>query len=437
MSLGLLLGLLCAVGADLLWLVAMGDHVRGAAAMPDGVPFAAAPTEDWPPVILLAEVTLSLVHELGVGGLLVWHYSTVLLALMLVALDARRRGAADLATSLALTVLVVAGIATFAVARLQTFSLVPFVLVLLLVRAQHRSPGRGMWWAPILVALWGNLHGGVLLGVCVIGAYLLFSRLPRRPVETVTLGVATLAALSINPAGWRTAEYYWGVLQNEAAKQGEGLWASPDFRDPFDLLMLLGVGLLGLLALRRRLPLWECVAVVGLTVATVVAARNGIWLLLLLAGPAAYGGTRVPGRFADLKLLPHARVVALVVAALVASAVPSAFRGHSLGEADKALAQEVRQAAPARVVLAPEPVVEALAVHGVEVWLSNPLDAFRAEDQRAYLDFMAGRPAMTTAVEGSGAVLVQEGTQADEVMAGEDGFEVVALTGEWVLYVRS
>ena len=44
---------------------------------------------------------------------------------------------------------------------------------------------------------------------------------------------------------------------------------------------------LGLLAVRRRLSLWEYVVLVGLAVGTVVAARNGVWLLLFLAAPAA------------------------------------------------------------------------------------------------------------------------------------------------------
>ena len=142
----------------------------------------------------------------------------------LVAVDARRRGASDLATSLVLALRRPRWRRrTFAVVRLQTFSLIPFALTLLLVRAQHRKPGRAMWWAPVLVAVWGNLHGSVLLGVCVIGAYLLFSRLARRPASRRWRSdVATLAALFVNPATWRTAEYYIGVLQNEAAAQRRG-----------------------------------------------------------------------------------------------------------------------------------------------------------------------------------------------------------------------
>lgn len=434
-SCGLLLALLTIIGADLMWLVAMGDDVRRSGALPDSVPFAVAPSEGWPPLLVAAEVTLSLIHELGLAGLLVWHFLAVVATLVVVAIDARRRGATDLSTALVLAVLVFGGAATFAVVRLQTFSLILFALTLLLVREQHRSPGRAMWWAPVLVAVWGNLHGSVLLGVCVIGAHLLFSRLARRPVETIALGVATIGALFLNPATWRTAHYYAGVLGNEAAARGEGLWAAPSLGNPFDVLMIVAVVVLGWRALRHRLPLWEYVAVAGLTIATIVAARNGIWLLLVLAAPSASASrssVAVPVSIGR----PTARASAAVVAGLLVCAGVLGFRAQAMADADHALAREVMQEAPGMVILAPAPAVESLATEGVEVWLSNPLDAFGSKDQSAYLDFLEGRPGMSVAVDGSDAVLVKEGSRADRAMADFADFEAQELEAGWLLYLR-
>ena len=436
LSCSFLLSLLTVIGADLLWLVALGDDVRASRALPDGVPFAAAPSQGWPPVLVVAEVAISVIHELGLAGLLIWHFLAVVTALVVVAVDARRRGATDVTAALVLGVLVIGGVATFAVARLQTFSLIPFALTLLLVRDQHRNPGRAMWWVPVLVAVWGNLHGSVLLGVCVIGAHLLFSRLARRPGETVALGLATLAALFATPATWRTADYYIGVLQNEAAASGEGLWAAPAFGEPFDLVMVVAAAVLGGLALRRRLPLWEYVALAGLTIATIIAARNGVWLLLFLAAPSAAGGVR-PAAVPVALGRPPARAIAAVLAVVLACAGLLGLRTRSMTEASDVLAADVARAAPGLVVLAPEPAVESLAVAGVRVWLGNPLDAFAQTDQRAYLDFMAGRrPGMMSAVDASEAVLVQAGSPADAVMAELAGFEVHELEDSWLIYVR-
>ena len=165
---GLALSLVTVLGADLLWLVAMGDDARELRSIPDDVGFAAADTAEWHPVLILAALGLSLIHEAGQAGLMVWHFLTALVGIACVVLDARRRGAGDVPTAVVLGVLVLGGLATFGVARLQTFSLVPFVVVLLLVRADERRPSRAIWWLVPMIMLWGNLHGSVLHGVAVL-----------------------------------------------------------------------------------------------------------------------------------------------------------------------------------------------------------------------------------------------------------------------------
>ncbi len=73
---------LTVLGADLLWVVALGDTVRATGAVPEGIPFAAAPQVDWPNPIVLAELLLSAVHALGGWGLAAFH-------LLLVAVSSR------------------------------------------------------------------------------------------------------------------------------------------------------------------------------------------------------------------------------------------------------------------------------------------------------------------------------------------------------------
>jgi hypothetical protein len=433
---GLFLVLAMAVGADLLWLVALGDRVRENGGIPDGVPFAAAPTGDWPPVLVIAEIVLSLLHEGGLAALLITHLVLVMTTLLLVTLDARRAGASGPATAIVLAALFIGGLTTFGVVRLQTFSLVPFVLMLLLLRAETRNPSRRIWWAPGLILVWGNLHGAVLLGVCLLGAYLVFARLRRRPMESVAVGLASLLALFGTPATWRTAEYYVGVLQNQAAAQNEGLWARPSLTSPFDVLMLIAVLLFAGMALRGRPRVWEYVAAAGLAVATVMAARNGVWLLLFLAPLAATGNVRSP-RPGTTLARPDPRVVALALIGLVMAGAGLAQRASTMAETDEELAHEVLARVGDGVVLAPAPAVESLAVHGVTIWAGNPLDAFAPQDQRTYLDFLAGRPGMTIAVEDSDAVLVKVDSEAAAAMDTMAGFEGERLLGSWVLFRRA
>jgi hypothetical protein len=324
------------------------------------------------------------------------------------------------------------------VVRAQTFSLLPFALLLALLVRQARRPDRRIWWAVPLVVVWGNLHGAALLGTCVLGAHLLLHRLPRRPLETVAVGVAALVGLCVTPQGWRTPHYYAEVFDNVSAQRAEGLWARPALDAPFDVLMLLAAAVLVGLALRTRRDLWEYVAVAGLVVATASAARHGVWLLLLLVVVAA--GRRdpatepQPGGVVRGDVARGAAAVACV--AYVVALPVVALRGEAVLGARSEVVATVADVAGDRVVLAPAPLSEALAVRGVRLWASNPLDAFEHEDQAAYLDFLDGRAGGRAAVEQADVVVVGDLSAPQALVVDDPAFVAQPCGGRWICYVR-
>lgn len=425
------------IAADWEWLVALGDHVRGSGTIPDRVPFAAASTEGWHNVPVAAELVASVVDDLGgASGTVGFHLLVVVTALLVLTVSARHLGASDARTAVLLAVVCIGALPALALVRLQTFSLVLFAALLALLWHQDRRPSRHVWWLPVLIALWGNLHGAALLGVCVAGAYLLFGRLRMRPVETVAVGVSTVLALCVTPQGWRTVAYYASVLDNEAAHRAEGLWARPDLSQPVDLLMVGAVGVLALTGLRRRQRVWEYVACIGLGIATIEAARHGVWLLFVLfmvaAVPAEDDGRK--DRWARRPVALVGGLSALVVASLLM------MRGSDVAavdpEAVAAVVAEV-QAEGDAVVLAPAPLVESLAARGVTVWVGNPLDAFEPDAQRAYLDFLAGESGMRTAVAASDLVVVQEDSASEAGLTSLGvPLERRDLPGGFVMYAR-
>ena len=453
-----LLAFFVSIGGDWDWLVALGDHVRRTASVPDDVPFAVADTSGWHNVPVLAEVLASLLHATGARAAVFAHLAAVAVALGVLAVASRARGASDLGTAGALATLVVGSLATLGVVRAQTFSLVPFALLLALLTRQHRRPDRGIWWVVPLVVVWGNLHGAALLGVCVLGAYLLVDRLRLRPAETVAVGVASLVALCVTPQGWLTPRYYLEVFDNVSAQRAEGLWARPTLGDPFDVVLLAAAALLVVALLRTRRPLWEYVAVAGLCAATASASRHGVWLLFLLVvlgtgravrerEPAPDGTDAADG--ADGGPAPtRARVPVLVGSVLVlAVAVPvAASRGDSVLGASPEVVAAVVGVAGDDVVLAPAPLSESLAVAGVRLWASNPLDAFRHEDQAAYLDFLDGhggdgrggdgRGGARAALSGADVVVVRDGSAPQALVEGDRGFTARPCGEGWTCYVR-
>lgn len=382
-------------GSDLLWVVALGDIVRSTGEVPQGIPFATAPQAGWHNPIVLAELLLSVVDGFGTSALVALQLVVVALTLLVVLADGRRLGGSELRGAAVVSLVVVGAAATFAVTRLPSLSLVPFALAVAVMRRQHDHPDRGVWWLVPLVLLWGNLHGAVLVGLAVLGVFLVLSPgggpLPRR----VGVGVGAALSLVLTSAGTGTPAYYLSALQNEAAARHTDLWARPSLGHPLDVAMLLAAAVLLGLAVRGRLPWWEWAAVAGLAVGTASASRHGVWLLLFLAGAAM----RARSRGADPADEPAAAVapargrrllVPLVTAVVVAAGagVVLSGRGASAGAPGQAVVPAVREVAQGRPVLAVEPLAETLVRDGVRVWAVNPVDAFPREVQGAFLDFL-------------------------------------------------
>lgn len=420
------------VGADCMWLVALGDRIREHGEVPDGIPFAAADTRGWPNAVVAAEVALSLAHSLGLPVLVLAQLVAAAGALLLLVLGARAEGATDASTARVLPLFAVGAITGLAVVRLQLFSLVPFAGLFWLLRAQHRRPSRAVWLLPPLVAIWTNLHGAVLLGVAVAGAYLLFSRLRARPGETIAVGCATGVAVLATPEGLRTIDYYVGVATNEAARQHAGLWARLSPTAPFDVALIVAGVLLVALAVRRGLPLWEWVVLAGLTVATIGAARNGIWLLMWTVSPAAAGASRE----ARVPAEPRVRfaVTALACSTMAAAAIVLPRSSGLLG-VDDDVVESLARAAGDKVVLAPEPLAEALAADGATLWVLDPIDAFDRSDQRAYLDFL-DHDDPSGALPHVDVVIVDADGKAAERMKNVPGFTITDRQGDWLLFER-
>jgi len=422
------------IGADCLWLVAMGDIIRESGEVPRGIPFAHAPTDDWHNVPVAGELVMSWLYALGFAALPVAQVLVSVMAMAILAVGARRAGASDGATSAVVALVFLGSLSSLSIVRLQIFSIIPFVLLLLLLRREHRRPSRLVWLLLPMVAIWGNFHGAVLIGVAAAGCYLAFSRLRIRRAETLVVGPLTLLALMVNPAGFGTFSYYVGVLRNEAARRGEGLWGAPELSNPFDVLMGLAAVILFALAVRSRLSLWELAFAVALAVATLTTARQGLWLVMLLAAPAAVGLSRVRAQ-PGLPRCPAwpAGLIGVALAPIVCLPLVVS-RGDTVLSADPVLVAEIAGRVDDGVVLAPEPLAESLAVADVKLWAVDPIDAFRPRDQVVFLDFLAGRPGARAAVIESDYVVVREGSAQDDLMDTFPGFVATSLPDEWLLY---
>lgn len=427
---------LSVVGSDALWLSALGDTIRADRQIPAGVPFAAAPSQGWVNTTALGQVLFSFIHVAGSLGVVAAQVVVVVWTLWILVSSARRRGAHVIGLVSVLLLVLVGGAAPLLVARAQLLSLVPYAALVVLLRMEHDRPSRLIWATVPLIALWGNLHGAVLVGVAVLGCYLSFSRLRVDPWTAVGVGLASLAAACLNPGLLQAPHYYLGVFGGAATKDDSGMWSRLSLSNPFDLMLLVASIYLAYMTFRHRRPLWEYAAALGLAGATLVAARHGIWLLLFLAVPAALS-LKIPRRRAEeapprrANLAPAAACVAglVMVAGLLAARAPTFH-------AADAEASQLADATRGQVVLVAEPLAESMAAAGATVWVSNPLDAFDHADQTAYLAFMDGdATGAARAFDQAGVVVARPGSPSARA-ALANGYTARQVVGVHVLLRR-
>jgi hypothetical protein len=418
------------IGADARWLPALGRAIVDHGGIPDGVPFASAPSAGWPNVPVLAELILDgLNGALGERGLLLAQLAAVAAALAFLAADMRRGGATEGRAALVLAVIVVGALPALLVIRAQLFSLVLFPALVALLRAEARAPSARVWLLVPMLALWSNLHGAVLVGLVVAGGYLLLQRARPQPFAAAAVLAASAVAVCATPALQGTPDYYLGVLRNEAARRGEGLWSPLSPTSPFDLLLLVSGIALVALAFRARPMLWEAVVLVVLAALSVRVARNGVWLLSFAGTPAARG-LRLRGK-GGLRLgaPSYALAATLIVYGLV--------RGPLSTGAGGGLIDDALQRARGTPILAQDVLAEQVALAGGRIWMGNPLDAFHLRDQRLYLDWVDGRASGDPALEHAPrVVLVRKGSDTARRMAHDPTLRAAASDDNAVLYVR-
>jgi hypothetical protein len=372
------------IGADSRWLAALGRIIVDRGEVPDGVPYASATSAGWHNVPVLAELILhGLTSAAGDRGLLAAQVVAVAAALAILAWDLRRSGTDNLGGALVLLIVVVGALPALVVIRSQLFSLLFFPALVALLRAEARVPSARLWLLLPLVALWSNLHGAVLVGLAVAGAYLVLERGRRQPLVAAAVLAGSVIAVCATPALTHTPDYYLSVIHNEAARRGVQLWAPLSLNSGVDWLLIAAAVPLVVLAFRARPKLWEIVVLAALAVLTIRTARSGVWLLFFAAAPAAQA--------LHLRSARSFRLAAPALALTGGLAVLGLARGPLSTGAGGPLLDEAIHQAHGTPILADGVLGEQVALAGGRVWMTNPLDAFSQRDQRLYLDWLAGR----------------------------------------------
>jgi hypothetical protein len=213
----------------------------------------------------------------GIRLVLAAHAASVVGAAAIVVTAARRRGASNQAVFL--TSFVCLLIAPWALQlRAQSLAELLFAACFVLLLDDRALTVRRVAAVLLLLVLWANVHGTVVLGVLL--ALLRGTTALRRGQRLHGGLLAALAPCCIvaSPYALELAGYYHRMLANPLMSRYVGEWQRswPSPRTAFFYLVL-GVGAWRLARVRRSVPLFDQAAFVLLGLAAVQALRGIVW----------------------------------------------------------------------------------------------------------------------------------------------------------------
>jgi hypothetical protein len=344
--------------------------------------------------------------------------------------------------------------------RAQVFAFPLFAGVLWWLLSD-RSPRRWQRWLVVpSVALWGNLHGSVLLGVALVVAQCSWDairevrrgRLTEAAMQ-VCLLLATVAATLVNPYGSQIWTYYRGVLGSDAISRQVSEWQPLDLGDPNQLpllcLVLASTAVVVWSIMRRRPVRLGLLLLALLTLALVLrSGRQEMWVAMVLAvlvvdTVANRGGQPAGGR---QPLVRHAVLAASVVLAGVATGIvftsSAADFEAALPRGAVAVAAKQLRAAPDATLLGDEAATLLLwraPLSSGRVGYDIRYEIYSSAALRSYFDFLDARtPAWHRLAADYDLVLVSKQVHpelANAVSTSAD-WSVVYADGEGVVAKR-
>lgn len=214
----------------------------------------------------------------------------------------------------------------FVTIRPQIFSLLLFCAMLSLLVAADHGARKWLIAIPPMAAFWANLHGGYIVGLACLGVWIAVrlaeAKNGRQRASLLTLGLASVAATLVNPAGYGLWRFLWDTVG--LSRQDVNDW-QPILR--FDLVVIAPFAVMALVAVaaalraRKRIDVAYAAISLALAIGTLRVNRLdaffAISVILLLAPYLASGRQRV-GLRAPRNVLGTRTAGAAAVAVFVA-----------------------------------------------------------------------------------------------------------------------
>ena len=224
-----------------------------------------------------------------------------------------RRGSA---VSAAIAIVAVPLIAYRTGARADTFTVVLFAAFLSLLWENYQTGRARLWWLPLLMLAWVNLHFGFAAGLALVAAYVgaealevLAGKERRRAaldrLRRAWIWLAFTAAITLaNPWGWRLHQAF---LRQERANQAQQYWIAEWTPVPFNWEVISS----SLVLRQTRGTIYLLVAVAAAAIVAALLRRRPVpAILLAAAGYEAIRHVRMGSIFACVAVVVAGDVLA-------------------------------------------------------------------------------------------------------------------------------
>lgn len=235
------------------------------------------------------------------GGLqLIVFLNALLLVLALLPIYALcREATTSLRLSVLATLLAAVSLLYFGSVRTQVFSFVLFGVYYWVLSGYRQRRRDWLFTLPMLMALWINLHGAFVLGLGLIGIFLVAEAARRffhGPIQDVlsvrelgrlalVLVVSAIATLA-NPETYKIYAYVRTVAGTAYSRSQILEWQIPRVDDVEGILLFYGPFFITLAVLvfsRRKPDITEFVLFLAFAVFALMAIRNAVWFVLISA----------------------------------------------------------------------------------------------------------------------------------------------------------
>ncbi len=298
---------------DIGWHIRTGERILATHALPRTDPFSSTMQgQPWFAWEWLYDILLGILHQAcGLNGV-VWLCALLAAAIFALLLSQLLKRGTGIPLSVALLLLALAASTIHLYARPHIVSWLLSLLWWVVLerweswdrRQQGSLPRWILWFFPVSMLLWVNLHGGWLFGIALLGIYafaafveslraqeaLAAIRAAHRAHAMAWAWVASVMATLVNPFGWRLHAHIYRYLSDRYLMNRIDEFRSPDFHGWAQrcFAVILVLALIAFWGSGRKLRLGHLLVVLLAAYSGFYSSRNlpvSSMLLVLIAGP--------------------------------------------------------------------------------------------------------------------------------------------------------